>query len=159
MVSREKIFKQSTPPSKRTDSSALRAKEPGSAEQHVTSRSRRPRRRLGGPRHILGLRSRRPGTEPNNPQNPKKQRKKLRHTLPRVGPQKHEKNTEKKTVISGPFGFFFGGGWGAFFLYFGEPSWVGDLAFFRQFPRTFRFQGFLGSVPGRRDRNPQIGIH
>ena len=46
------------------------------------------------------------------------------------------------------FGFF-----RYFWGIFGAPPWVGGFVFFSKFFSCFGFQGFLGSLPGPRDRN------
>ena len=79
--------------------------------------------------------------------------KKIQNSPPRLGSQKYEQKKPQK-YKSGPkmtIFFFFG----IFFSYFWGPIWVGGFGgFFSYFFRILGFQGFLGSLPGPRDRNP-----
>ena len=86
--------------------------------------------------------------KPPEPRKYEKNAKKLQNPPPTQGraPKKYEKNT--KMVIFGPFYYFFG----IFFVFLGpDPGW-GILYFFRIFLVFSGFRGFLGSLPGKRDR-------
>ena len=87
---------------------------------------------------------------PKTPETPKKLRKNYeKHTKPPTPGRapKIRKKYRKNTEV-GHFCIF-----SVFFRIFGAPPGVGGFVFFSQFLRILGFQGFLGSLPGPRDRN------
>ena len=107
-------------------------------------------------KRLQALRFRVPGVELKTPSpETRKKYKKLRSSLPRVGPRKYEKKIQKKntkTAIFGPLLFFFF----CFFLrIFGAQPGAGNSVFFRSF-RISGLEGFVSSIPGTRNRNSSL---